>query len=125
MLIAVTGAAVIVVLLIGNALGILGGAPASTPSPTPSPTVTAVATERIAPTPTPLPTSMPTEIPTPTPSAAPTPTPAPTPRTYVVQLDDNLSKIAERFGTTAQAIADANGITLSTVLNVGQVLIIP
>ena len=121
MLIGAVGAAVIALLLIGNALGILGGAPASTPSPTPSPSATAVATESVAPTPSPSPTSVPTPVPT----VAPTPTPAPTPRTYVVQSGDTLTTIAAQFGTTAQAIAAANGITVSTVINVGDVLIIP
>jgi LysM repeat protein len=42
-----------------------------------------------------------------------------------VQSGDTLTTIAAQFGTTAQAIAAANGITVSTVINVGDVLIIP
>ena len=58
------------------------------------------------------------------PTAAPTPTPAPTPITYIVQSGDTLNEIAARFGTTSQAIMDANGLT-SDIIQVGQVLIIP
>jgi hypothetical protein len=60
----------------------------------------------------------------PTPAPEPTPTPAPTPVTYIVQSGDTLNAIAARFGTTAQAIMDANGLT-SEIIQVGQVLIIP
>ena len=51
-------------------------------------------------------------------------TPAPSQRTYVVQQGDTLNEIAQRFGTTAEAIKAANGLTSDTI-NVGQVLIIP
>jgi LysM repeat protein len=61
--------------------------------------------------------------PTPTPPG-PTPTPAPTPVTYIVQAGDTLNAIAARYGTTAQAIMAANGLT-SEIIQVGQVLIIP
>ena len=126
MLVGTAVAAVLVVLLLGNAFGLLGRAPASTPSPTPS--TSATATQTTAPTPSPSPpspTAVPTAVPTPAPTAAPTATPAPTPRTYVVQKNDTLNAIAAKFHTTAQAIAAANGIKVSDTLNVGQVLIIP
>src|SRR4029078_5457956 len=58
------------------------------------------------------------------PSPTPVQTPAPTPRTYIVQQGDSLNEIATQFGTTAQAIRNANGIT-GDPINVGQVLIIP
>lgn len=74
------------------------------------------------PSPSPPPASI---VPTASPSALPTPTPAPTPRTYVVQPNDTLNKIAGLFLTTAQAIADANGIAVNATINVGQRLIIP
>lgn len=121
LLIGAAGGAVVLVLVLGNALGILGRSPTAA-SPTPSPSVTASATPTAEPTATatePPPSIAPTAVPT------AVPTPAPTPRTYRVQLGDTLSTIAAKFKTTAQAIADANGITVSTVINVGQLLIIP
>ena len=45
--------------------------------------------------------------------------------TYAVQAGDTLSVIAERFGTTVDAIVEANEITDATSLDVGQLLIIP
>jgi hypothetical protein len=50
--------------------------------------------------------------PTPLPSfRAPTPTPAPTFAIYVVARGDTLSKIADRFGTSARSIAYWNRAT--------------
>lgn len=126
-LIGAAAAVALVLFLLGNAFGILGRAPASTPTPTPS----ASASPSLAATPTMVPTGSPTEpppsiAPTAVPTAPLTPTPVPTPRTYIVQSGDTLTTIAAKFpGTTAAAIAAANRITLSTILNVGQVLIIP
>lgn len=60
----------------------------------------------------------------PGPGPAPTPAP-PTSQTYVVQPGDNLSRIAARFGTTVQAIAQANNIVNVDLIFVGQVLVIP
>ncbi|MDQ3707616.1 MAG: LysM peptidoglycan-binding domain-containing protein [Chloroflexota bacterium] len=45
--------------------------------------------------------------------------------TYVVQPGDNLTVLAQRFGTTREALAAANGISPSALLYVGQVLNIP
>ena len=45
--------------------------------------------------------------------------------TYAVQAGDTLSVIAERFGTTVDAIVEANDITDATSLDIGQLLIIP
>ncbi len=45
--------------------------------------------------------------------------------TYVVQSGDSLSVIAERFGISATALADANGIDDLDTLQVGQELKIP
>ncbi len=122
-LIGVVGGATVVLLLLGNAFGILGRAPAPTPSPTPlvSPSPLATAAPSVALTPVATPTIAPTASPT----VAPTPTPAPTQRTYRVQANDTLNGIAAKFHTTAQAIADANGIKVTDTINVGQVLIIP
>lgn len=48
-------------------------------------------------------------VPNPAPNPSPTPVPVPT-DTYQVQPGDNLSVIAERFGTTWQHLAAINGI---------------
>jgi LysM repeat protein len=123
-LIGAVGGVVVVLLLLGNAFGMLGHLPRSTPSPTPSPTASpsaAATPSSVASATAPPPTISPTLVPT----AAPTPTPAPTQRTYRVQANDTLNGIAQKFHTTAQAIADANGIKVTDTINVGQVLIIP
>ena len=52
-------------------------------------------------------------------------TPAPTPLTYVVQPGDFLSAIAERFNTTVRELVEANDIADPTLIEVGQVLLIP
>ena len=87
------------------------------PTPTPTP----------EPTPTPFPTVSPTRtgLPTPTPSATATPLPSPTPAKYVVQRGDTLSEIAQRYGTTVEAIAKANAIADASFIRVGQELLIP
>ncbi len=103
-------------------LGTILGPGDSSPSPSPSASASASATAE--PSPSPEPSLSPTPAPTPAPTAGPTPTPAPTPLTYIVQSGDTLNEIATRFGTTAQAIMSANGLT-SDIIQVGQVLIIP
>jgi LysM repeat protein len=78
---------------------------------------------------TPAPTTVPSEPPTSAPTARPTivppPTPGPSFRTYTVKNGDTLSAIASKFGTTSKAIADLNGIKVSTTLHAGDVLKIP
>lgn len=44
---------------------------------------------------------------------------------YTVQAGDNLTLIASRYGITAEQIVAINPITISTVLQAGQVLLIP
>ncbi len=44
---------------------------------------------------------------------------------HSVQQDENLYHIARQYGTSVQAISQANGITDSTFVTVGQKLIIP
>lgn len=78
----------------------------------------------LAPTPTPMP---PPTTPPPTPEPpAPTPEPAPSGQTtHVVRPGENLFRIALRYGTTVQAIAEANGIADPRRIYVGQELTIP
>jgi LysM repeat protein len=118
-LIAAIALAVVALLVLSSISGIFGGvAASSTPTPTPSPSPSPSTPASSAPASV---AASPSAV-----AATPTPvaTPTPAPRTYVVQLGDTLNDIAARFGTTAQAIRDANGITGDTI-NVGQVLIIP
>ena len=58
-------------------------------------------------------------------SAASTPQPSATFRTYSVRSGDTLGAIANRFDTTVRAIAELNGISDPTRLQVGQILLIP
>jgi LysM repeat protein len=44
---------------------------------------------------------------------------------HTVQRGDNIIALAERYGTTVQAIVEANGLTDSDFIWVGQVLLIP
>jgi LysM repeat protein len=118
----------LVVLAISGLQGV-GTAPVATASPThPAPTSGPTARPSAAPTATAEPEATPTSVP---PTAAPSPTPVktakPTPtfRTYRVTSGDTLSGIASHFGTTSFAIAALNGISVNSILRVGQVLKIP
>ncbi len=77
--------------------------------------------------PTPVPTL---ELATPVPTVAPTDMPADepavatTPGTHVVQAGENLFRIALRYGTTVEEIAQANGITNASLIYVGQELMV-
>ncbi len=76
---------------------------------------------------TPLPPLPVTPSPTPQPSPQATPTPTATPSPgfveYTVQEGDSLYDIAVQFGTTAEAIAAANGIDINNpIIHPGQVL---
>ena len=44
---------------------------------------------------------------------------------YVVQAGDTLSSIAQKFGTTVEAIVRANNLADPNLIFVGQVLTIP
>ncbi len=46
-------------------------------------------------------------------------------QTYTVKAGDTLSEIATRFGVSATALSDANGITNAALIRPGQVLVIP
>ena len=122
LLVGAVALAVVGVLILSSLFGILNGAPAESASPTASPTPSLSASPLASSPPASTGASAPASAPVP--SATPVVTPAPSQRTYVVQQGDTLNDIAQRFGTTADAIKAANGLTSDTI-NVGQVLIIP
>ena len=109
---------------------------ATTPTPTPTatklPTATPTATPTTPPTPTatpttpPTPTATPTTPPTPTatPTALATPTPIPG-FSYRVRWGDTVFSLARRFGTTVEAIAQANVLADPRCIRAGQTLTIP
>jgi LysM repeat protein len=105
-------------------------APTQTPtqaaiSPTPTPQAT-VKTPTRTPSPTPTSTVRPSPTAVPTATGLPTATPrAAAGTTYRVQPGDTLAGIGARFGIDWQVIAQANGLTGSSTLQVGQQLIIP
>jgi len=89
----------------------------------PSPTATRTMAFTRTPSPFPTATVVPaTETATTTPTS---PEASPQPTTHVVVSGDNLGKIALKYGVSAEAIAQANGITLKTMLSIGQKLAIP
>ncbi len=59
-----------------------------------------------------------------TPTPTPTLTPSPTPFEYTVRTADTLSEIARKFGTTVEALMEANGIETATGLRAGSRIII-
>jgi len=74
-------------------------------------------------TPTPSPTS--TLVPTETVGATATPATARETIVYVVKPGDTLGSIADQFGTTVEAIVQANNIKDPDVIKEGQELVIP
>jgi LysM repeat protein len=101
-----------------------------TPSPSEEPTTVPTPTPRPSPTPMPSPSRTPAL--TPSPSVTPSPTVAPTPavtpapaQTYTVVQGDTLAVIAQRFGTSVEALQAANGIQDPDEIVIGQVLVIP
>jgi LysM repeat protein len=117
-LVAAVALAVVGLLVLSSVFHLLGGTPSESPSPTPLPTATASPQASSAPGST---AASPSIAPA---SVAASATPAASQRSYIVQEGDTLNLIAQRFGTTAEAIQAANGLT-GTEINIGQVLIIP
>jgi LysM repeat protein len=65
-------------------------------------------------------------------SGTPVPFPSPTPQpvvisgsAYIVQENDTLASIADRFGITLDQLAQANNLSNASIINADQVLIIP
>ncbi len=57
--------------------------------------------------------------------AKPTPSPVETPCTYIVQADDVLSTLADRFNIALDDLVEANDIADPALIQVGQELAIP
>ncbi len=116
------GVAAALTVAVGSAAGLFGGGTGSpgAGSITPSPSVGTSAVPSVTPAASATPSATATSTSTP----APTGSVAPSPRTYVVQSGDTLNEIAQRFGTTVDAIRTANGLTTDVILP-GQELIIP
>jgi hypothetical protein len=92
------------------------------PSPTPCPTTTPCPTK--PPCPSPTPTIHPT--PTPKPTDCPPGQPGqPSMRFYIIQQGDTLYKLAQRYGTTVEAIMALNPGIDPYNLQIGQVIRIP
>ena len=126
-------------------------APTEVATETEAPTMTATATSTLPPSPTQV--IEPTETVTPLPTETATFTPVPVEPTstllpeqpdsteemsaaasmgdtetdiiYQVVAGDTLFSIAQRFGTSVEAIREANGLAISEVIFVGQALVIP
>ena len=105
----VGGVFMVVLWLTGGSTGSLA-ALFATDTPTPTHTLT------------PTITLTPSETPTPEPTLTPTPQ---GPTTYIVEVGDNLSSIAEKFGVEVLAIMAANNLRDPNEIQVGVTLIIP
>jgi LysM repeat protein len=85
-------------------------------------------TPELGPTATPTPIPEPTATPTPAPELTPTSTPC-VPRTdwviYTVQPDETMYSIAARYGMTAEELQQANCLSSTDVIQVGQDLYVP
>lgn len=90
-------------------------------SPTPLPTVRPTATEP----PTPTPTWTPTLAPTATIDAGPVSDEFPETVAHIVVADDTVSGLALQYGSAVEAIRRANALDVSSLIVVGQRLIIP
>ena len=106
------GAALVVLAVAG-----CGGGDGEEAAPSGSPTAAQAATSEPS-TESSAPETSPTSSPSPEPSAA-------AGETYVIAEGDNLTSIAERFGTTVDAIVEANDIDDPDLIVVGEELRIP
>ncbi len=108
---------------------------ATVPPGTPAVVPTGATVIAVGPTPTyemptltPVPAASATPAPTTSPApptATPAPTATPVPVQHVVQWGDTVYSLARRYGTTVEAIAQANNLPPNYLIKVGQVLIIP
>ena len=100
---------------------------AASPTLAPKPSSPAAASPTLAPSPSSPAAAPPTVAPAPsTPApAAPSPSPAATGRVHVVRAGEWLILIAQRYGTTVEALAELNGVENPDALEVGQVLRVP
>lgn len=96
---------------VGGASAVAAFSAQSAPSPSPTPTATF--------------TAMPTATSTPTATFTMTPSPTATPVTHQVLPGDTLEKIAARYDTTVELIANQNSIANVHQIDVGQILVIP
>ena len=58
-------------------------------------------------------------------TATPTPTAIPDDVTHIVEAGDTVGGLAQEYGTTVQAIREANGLNAASAIFIGQILIIP
>ena len=101
-------------------------APSPTKPATPLPTPTNTNLPTAEPTATPLPSATATEMPAPTPAEAPTAAPTSGPIIHSVESGDSLLYIANKYGTTVDAILAANpNLTKYTILSIGQQITVP
>lgn len=69
--------------------------------------------------------TIPSASPTPTATSAPSPTATPEVTVHVVSFGETLFSIAQAYGVTLDALIAANGLTYSSLIYVGQELVIP
>jgi len=99
--------------------------PTETMTPRPTFTATAAPTATATPTATASATQSPRATATSAATATPVPQPTPTPLVHIVSAGETLSTIAEAYGTTTEALTEANAITNPSLISVGQELVIP
>jgi len=127
------GAALVVAGLAGAGVWLARGRSAPTPAVPTTPAPTLVIAARLA-TPTATPGN--TQATTPGVSASSTAlrptgtstitlTPTPQLITYTIEAGNTLSFLSEKYGTTINAIAQASGIEIDSILHVGQVITVP